>query len=327
MTQDWPKPLLLASTCSLALAALCSPTWAKDADKAPPADPVPTEPIALLESSRQQVRATTEWMARGVDSWFGNRPFEDGGKVSDGRLSLGLLHRQDQGTDLNVRFNVSLRLPNAEKFAYLFIGRDDQRDVVTDQPTAFSQQQRLIRNRTENESFVAGLGLNLPNSIDARIGFRGGLKPYAQVRYNKSWTSQGGLQTDFRETLFWAKDDRFGLTTALSLEQPLSPTLSLRWLGAFTVTQEAPKADASSVLGAYQSFGGQRLLSLEALLDAVQGSGVGLSDYGVQVKWEQPVYRQWLLAEFLAGHFWPRPDAALPRGRAWALGASLKMSF
>jgi len=327
MKRNWPRRLLLASTGCLLLAAQCSPSWAADADKPMPADPAPAEPIAVLESSRAQVRATTEWIARGVDSWFGNRPFEDGGKVSDGRLSLGLLHRQDQGTDYALRFNVRLRLPNAEKFAFLFIGRDDQRDVITDQPTAFSQQQRLIRNRPEDESFVAGLGLNLPNSVDARIGFRGGLKPYAQVRYNKSWTSQNGLQTDFRETLFWAKDDRLGLTTALSLEQPLSTSLSLRWLGAFTITQAAPKLDMSSNLGAYQSFGGQRLLSLEALLNAVQGSGVGLSDYGLQVKWEQPIYRQWLLAEVLAGHFWPRPDVATPRTRAWALGATLKMTF
>jgi len=296
-------------------------------EKAQAGEPEQSKPNAMLESSRAQVRATTEWLARGVDSWFGNRPFEDGGLVTDGRLSLGLLKRQDQSMDYDVRFNVHLRLPNAEKFAYFFIGRDDKRDIVSDKPATFSDQQRLLRERREDPSFFAGLGLELPKGVDARIGFRGGLKPYAQVRYKASWTLAGGLQIDFRETLFWAKDDRFGSTTALSLAKPLSADLTLRWLGAFTTTQESPKLDASSSLGAYRSFGGQRLLSLEALLNAVQGSGVGPSDYGVQVKWEQPIYREWLLAEVLAGHFWPRPDAAFPRSRAWALGASVKMNF
>ena len=291
------------------------------------ADPELAAPNAVLETARSEVRAATVWLARSVDGWFGDRPFEEGGRVSDGRISLALLKRQDRSIDYALRFNVRLRLPNAEKYAYVFIGRDDQRDVVTDTPAAFSQQQRLLRDRAEAPSFIAGLGLNLPHSFDARIGFRGGLKPYAQVRYSQSWTAGSGLRTDFRETLFWAQDDRLGLSTALSLEQPLSAGLAVRLLNAVTVTQNAPKLDWSASLGAYQALGAQRLLSLEALLHAVQGSGVGLSDYGVQVTWEQPVYRQWLLGEVLVGHFWPRADPSVPRTKAWALGGSLKMSF
>ena len=127
--------------------------------------------------------------------------------------------------------------------------------------------------------------------------------------------------------MFWARDERFGSTTALSFEQPLSPTLALRWLNATTITQKLPKFHWSSNLGAYRSFGDQRLLSLEVLVNGTQGSGVGVSDYGVQVKWEQPIYRDWLLVELLAGHFRPRPDAQSERGKAWAIGAALKMQF
>ena len=319
------SPAVASALLALGLAGLAAP--ASGAEPPASADPEPAAPNVLLETAHTQVRAATVWLARGVDGWFGSQPFEEGGRVSDGRISLALLKRQDESIDYALRFNVRLRLPNAEKYAYVFIGRDDQRDVITDTPAAFSQQQRLLRERAEAPSFIAGLGLNLPHSFDARIGFRGGLKPYAQLRYSKTWTAASGLRADFRETLFWAKDDRLGLTTALSLEQPLSARWALRWLNAVTVTQNAPKLDLSPNLGAYQALGEQRLLSLEALLHAVQGSGVGLSDYGVQVKWEQPVYRQWLLGEVLVGHFWPRNDPAVPRTKAWALGASLKMSF
>lgn len=327
-----------------ALAAVALPGLANEATPAPApaspsadaaADPVGTTPAQslrtvrneLLESTRSSVRSTTERLARGVDSWFGSRPFEDGGKVSDGRLSLSVLHRQDQGAEYDVRFNVHLRLPNVEKFAFVFIGRDDARDIVTDTPEAFSRQQRLLRDRTEAPSMVAGLGLSLPNSVDLRIGFRGGLKPYAQVRYIKSWTLPTDTVVDFRETLFWARDDRFGSTTSLSLDHPLSNSLALRWLSAATITQALPKFEWSSSLGAYQSMGEQRLLSFEALIHGTQGSGVGISDYGVQLKWERPVYRSWMLVEILGGHFWPRPDAASARGRAWAVGAAFKMRF
>ena len=38
--------------------------------------------LPALDSSRQGVRQATEWVARGVDSWFGDIPFEEGGKVT-----------------------------------------------------------------------------------------------------------------------------------------------------------------------------------------------------------------------------------------------------
>ena len=59
----------------------------------------------------------------------------------------------------------------------------------------------------------------------------------------------------------------------------------------------------------------------------MQGSGVGVSEYGVQVRWEQPIHRTWLLGEIGVGHFWPRSNALSNRGRAWGVGANLKMKF
>ena len=76
-----------------------------------------------MEVTRRSVRSTAEWLARGVDSWFGDKPFEEGGKVTDGRLSVSLLQRHDENTDLSVRFNARFGLPNVEERVYLFIGR------------------------------------------------------------------------------------------------------------------------------------------------------------------------------------------------------------
>ncbi len=318
--------VLGAPTATAAPAPTPAPAPTSEASTSAP-EPAPSDTNQLAESTRRSVRSATVWLARGVDSWFGDQPFEDGGEISNGQISLSLLKRQGESLDTALRFNVHLRLPNAEKFSYVFLGRDDPRDVVTDKPAEFSRQQRITRDRSEPPSFVAGLGLNLPNSVALRLGFRGGLKPFAQARYTRTWVLPSGTAADFRETVFWARDDRFGSTTALSLEHALSSSLALRWLGSATITQAAPKFAMSSTLGAYQSFADQRLLSWELLMDGTQGAGVGLSDYGTQLKWQQPVYRDWLLIEVLGGQFWPRPDAASPRTRAWAVGSSLKMRF
>jgi hypothetical protein len=320
----------LAWLCAATVAA--SVHAAPDPSAVPAADPPPTPTEAVIESTRAQARSTAEWLARGVDGWFGDTPFEDGGKVSDGQLSVALYHRRDLGTRVDVRFTAHFRLPNFERNAYLFIGRDDPREVIQDTPSAVTGQQRLLAERTGERSFLGGLGVKLREALDLRVGVSAHLKPYAQARYDKPWTLAEGHVIDFRETVFWTQADHVGSTTALSYEVTLSPTLVGRWLNAATITQVSRNVEWSSTLGAYQTMGFQRLLSVELLANGTGNNGsehsvAGNSDLGVLAKWEQPVYKTWLLGEVLAGHFWPRPDNLSPRGRAWAVGAGLKMRF
>ncbi len=284
-------------------------------------------PDAAVDSARSSVRAMARWLASGVDSWFGDRPFEDGGKITDGRFSVGLFKRQRETVDVNVRFNARFRLPNLEKQTYLFLGRDDPQEVVTDKPGQLSRQDRVLARENAERAFFAGIGRSLTDTLDFRLGFRGGLKLYAQGRYKTQWdVGEEGL-AEFRQTLFWSLSDRAGSTTAFSYEHLLSPVLATRWLSSATITQASRKFEWSSLLGLHRSFGDQRLLSLETIVNGRQGSGVAATDYGLQVRWEQPVYRQWLVGGVVVGHFWPRADAQAERRGAWAAGTSLLMRF
>ena len=279
-----------------------------------------------MNSARSSVRALAVWLARGVDSWFGDRPFEDGGKVTDGRFSVGLLKRQGKSIDVSVRFNASFHLPNLEE-TYIFFGRDDPRDVVSDKPVELSRKELLLAQSNADRAFFAGIGRSLTDSVDFRLGLRGGLKPYAQGRYRKQWEFGTEGLAEFRQTVFWSLADRAGSTTAFSYEHLFSPVVAARWLTSATITQASKKFEWSSLLGAYRSFGNQRLLSLEALVNGQQGSGVVATDYGLQSRWEQPVYGDWLVGGIVIGHFWPRPDARTERRGAWAMGVGLKMQF
>lgn len=295
-------------------------------------EPQPKEAVTpdtpAVETARRQVRSTAEWLARGVDSWFGDKPFSEGGKVTDGQLSVRLLKRQDEDKpQFGIRFNARFRLPNLEENAYVFIGRDDQREMVTDKPNTFSNEQLLLKGNADNRSFFAGLGLRLRDSVDLRLGLRGGLKPYAQARIGHSFWFGSANRLDLRETVFWTTGDTLGSTTALSYEHAFAPDLAMRWLNAATITRRQRDFEWSSSLGAYRYFGQHRLLSLEALASGIQGADVPVSDYGLQLKWEQPVYQDWLIGELILGHFWPRPNALVERDRAWAVGGSLKMKF
>lgn len=301
------------------------PEVAPDAGPAPA--PAPDEAGGVLVTTRRSLRAMTQWLARGVDSWFGDTPFEQGGKVTHGRFGVNLLKRESEEPENTVRFSARIRLPNVEEKTYLFIGRDNERELVTDTPGALTRQQRLLEEAPEEQSFFAGLGRTVGDVIDTRIGFRGGLKPYAQARYRQPWQWGEHNTLEFRETVFWTLDDHFGSTTALSYEYELSPVLAARWLNAATVTQEDRKFKWSSVAGTYRDFGERRLLSLQVLASGRHGDPVRVADYGAQAKWLQSVYQDWLLAEFIFGRFHPRKTLAEPRARIWAVGVGMRLEF
>ena len=291
--------------------------------------PAAAPDLPIIETARARTREWSERLASGVDSWFGNTPFEQGGKVSQGLLSLGVFHRQDQGTDVPLRFAARFRLPNFERSAYLFVGRDDPREAVRDTPESSARQRQTLASRPGDRSFLGGLGGVLGDDFSFRIGVGARLQPFAQVRWDQPWVLAPGHVLALRETLFWSRDDRWGLTTALSYELDLQTPWALRWQGAATITQETRNAEWSSTLGAYRDFGPQRLLSLELVFSGTgtQGNGVGLSDRGVLAKWQQPLYKDWLVGELAVGQFWQRPDVHSARRPAWALGYTWRMRF
>lgn len=316
-----PQARLLV-VCALGLASWATASANEDAI----ADAAAT--AGGLETARAWVRATTVRLARGVDSWFGERPFEEGGKVEQGRLDLRTAWRRDQGVDVSVRLDARFELPNLRERAYAFLGRDVEREVVTDKPAAFSQQDRLrVDTPRKESSFFAGLALPLSERIELRAGLRGGLDAYAQARYANAWEIGESLRLDFRETVFWTVDDGFGSTTAVSFAHALGPALEARWLNAATVAQKSEGVEWSSLVGLYRGFGVDRELAAEALVTGKTATNVTVDDYGLRLRWRQPVYRDWLVGEFTVGHFWPRADAASPRESAWALGVAALMRF
>ncbi len=282
---------------------------------------------AAAQVARSSVRASTVWLARGVDSWFGDRPFEQGGQVSDGRLSMGLLKRQRESTDVDVRFSARYRLPNLEERTYLFLGRDDPRGLVADQPGEMLWRERLFETADAAREYFAGIGGFLSDRLDYRVGLRGGLNPYGQVRLTQRWAMGPQGRAEFRQTAFWSVEDSIGATTTFDYQRSLSALWAARWLSSATITREKGHFEVSSLLGAYRSFGEQRLWALEGLVKAEQGRGVGVTDLGLQTRWEQPVHGDWLLGSVVLGHFWPRKNAQVERRGAWALGASLTMRF
>ena len=94
-----------------------------------------------------------------------------------------------------------------------------------------------------------------------------------------------------------------------------------------TITQKTKHWDWSSSLGAYKTLGTDRLTSFELVTSGRLDSGIAVGEWGVQQKWLQPIYRDWLLGEFLIGYFWPREGLEFQRVGRWAAGFTTTMRF
>ena len=282
----------------------------------------------MLDTSRASVRAATEWLASGINSWFGDRPFEDGGKVTQGRFAVRTLWRQDDGWDFNVRLRAKVELPNLRDNAYFFFGQENEEELVSDRPDAFTREQQLLKtDRSDDQTAFAGLGVLLRENLDFRVGVRSAYKVYAQARYLHDWSLSERNHLQFRETVFWRVHDGFGSTTSLDYEHLRTPTLAFRWQNAVTITEETNDFAWGSSLGAFKSYGDDRLLSTELVITGETGSRHDVGEYGVRLKWQQPVLRRWRIGELIVGHYWPQDEENEERDRSWALGAGVEMRF
>jgi hypothetical protein len=289
-------------------------------------EPAPTKTDRMIESTSQTVRSTVEWLARGIDRRFGDKPFADGGTVTDGQVRLSVLKRDGQSSDYNLRFNARVRLPNLSTIPYLFVGNDDERNVVTDQPDHQTLKDQIRQRTTTKNSFFVGVGLWLADSVDVRIGFRGPLKPYTQARLRHEWQLTPDDVIEARETIFYTINDRAGSTTAVEYQHAVRSTTAIRWLNSGTITQHNPNMAFSSILGLYESFGEQRVLGFELQYSDSKVADIATNDIGLQLSWEQPLHKM-VLGEVTLGHYWPRSTTAPDRTGQWALGATVGLKF
>lgn len=291
----------------------------------PSAEPAAEGDDDMISATRRSMRTGVDWLARYVDSWFGDKPFDEGGSVTNGRLSINVQWQEDQGFEPRLRFGARFRLPNVERYAYAFIGRDNDQETVADVPAALSRQEQLQPEAREDQAFFVGLGTSLLDLFDFRIGFNVNQLLYAQLRYRRDWLLGERDRLAFRQTFYANRDTYLGSTTALSYEHDFSPTLLLRWVGGTTISKVTEQFVWSSNVALFKQFRRWQVLTLETLIEGSQDDGI--TRYGLQCRWQQPVYKDWLIGEIGVGHFWQYETATTDRERRWAAAANIKLLF
>lgn len=283
--------------------------------------------IKVLTAARAGLYGSAYWLVENVDGWFGERPFDEGGRVS-GSLRVRGLYREDDGFSTDTRYKLRVQMPNVSETAFLFIGRDNEEELVRDESSEFSRSQLLLpESRSDDQTFFAGIGFFLRDNLSFRLGVRGGYKLFAQARYRKNWWLTDDANLEYRQTIFLAVEQGLGTTSALDYAYALTPRTALRWRNSATLSTETDGAAWSTSVGLFQAFGKERQLSLDVLAGGETDAPVPTREYGVRGIWSQPVYRDWVIGELILGQFWPRDDDDPERRRSWAAGLGVEMRF
>lgn len=317
---------------------LSAPAWSSDAaapERSPSADSgdeqtrvaPETAEIEWLEDTREGVYDLSHWLVSGVDSWFGDKPFdESGGRVS-GRVFFRVLERQDDGLDTDLRYRLRVDMPNVSERASIIIGREDESNLVSGQED-FDRGQ-LVRSDSQNEdsTFFVGLGFLLRENLSFKLGVRSGYKVYAQARFRRTFSVTEASAFDFSQTFFAAVDDGVGLTTGLNYRQLFTDRTALYWRNSFTYSTESNGVEWRVRPEVIHALGQQRELFIDLPTEGETGSSVDVAEYGIRARYRQPVYKDWLFGELIVGHFWPRDEEDPARRESWAVGAALELFF
>ncbi len=292
----------------------------------PLAEEEPDE-IEVLAATRRGLHGSAYWLVKNVDGWFGEKPFEDAGRVA-GALRVRLLYREDDGFDTDLRYRLRVHMPNVSEFGYVFIGRDNERELIRDEDEAFGRERSLLpESRSEDQTFFVGIGRMVRENVDLRLGVRGGYRVFVQARYRKTWWLTDISNIDYRQTLFLAVGDGLGTTTGLNYAHALSPETAFRWRNSATIGTETNGLEWSTSLGLFRTLGRDRGISFELLANGDTDGSVPVEEYGLRAIYSQPIYRDWIIGELIGGYFWPRADEDPARDQTVALGLGIEIRF
>lgn len=310
--------------------------------------PVQTDilPIALrpCEKPGSDANAWIDRMQRGVyssvcgsaawfDGLFGTPRYDQDSEETFGRL--GLFEKYDRRDKLDTRLRLRARfsLPNLENRLKLTLGRGDEQALVEERPTDSENPRPANLQSVDDDAWLLGLGYNkqggLENGFDFGVGVRlsSGLDPYAKASYRHNFFFGGDTMLRFRETPFWRDSRGFGATTQVSLDHLATNTVLLRWNNIATVAEDTEGFEWGTSTTVFHSLGKRRGISYTALVGGETRADVRIQDYGIDVRYRQNVFREWLFMELSTSLTWPRETLEEEREINPGVGIGFEMYF
>ncbi|MCY3932545.1 MAG: hypothetical protein OXH70_12580 [Acidobacteria bacterium] len=266
------------------------------------------------------------------DHLFGDYRLDEKLEATYGRAFVGVAWDEHYGFEDDLSFRARLHFPNMERRLNAFIGRDDREDVLEDaQRRGATSLPRMFD--PEDDEWLVGLGYrpissgNSDLDFDLGMNFNFPIEPWARARYRHRFFLSETDLVRFRHTLFWERDDGWGLATRIDYEHAFPAGSMLRWRGAGKVSDITRGADWFAELSYYHRVGRRRALAHQIGANGETGAPVLVENYFVRFIYRQQILREWLFLEIGPGLAWRREEPGVPRDSVPILRFGVEMLF
>ncbi len=286
----------------------------------------------MLDSARRQLEETFCSATLWFDGLLGGEPDVASARRVSGRVELSGLYTEFEGFDPKARLRLRYDLPNLERRLNLFLGRDDEDELIQDRQEGFAIRSSVFGLETE-EKWLAGLGYHPPGHWASRLDFRVGARlksapeVFAQARWRRNWFQGDRTVWRLRETVFWENREGYGSTTSLDLDHVVQRDLVLRWGNVATMSESTEGLSWRSALLLYHDLGRSNAMAGELFIRGSTDAEVPLREYGTRAIFRRPIGKPYLYGSVIAGYSWPKKDPDLPRDGSALLGIGFELLF
>ncbi len=299
------------------------------------ADPCASEYLegrSWIDWLNRRLHRTACETALWFDHLFGDYRLDEELEATYGRALVGVVWDEHYGFEEDLSFRARLHFPNMERRLNAFIGRDDREDVLEDaQRRGTTSLPRMFD--PEDDEWLVGLGYRPISGRNGDLDFDLGVnldfpvEPWVRARYkHRSFLSETDL-VRFRHTLFWEREDGWGLATRIDYEHAFPSGSMLRWRGAGKISDITRGADWFTELSYYHRLGRRRALAHQVGANGETGAPVLVENYFVRFIYRQQILREWLFLEIGPGLAWRREEPGQPRDSVPILRFGVEMLF
>ena len=141
-------------------------------------------------------------------------------------------------------------------------------------------------------------------SIGAKLN--SGLSPYGRVSYRHNFLEGDNHHWRTRQTLFWKKDERFGVSSHLNYNYYINDRNIFDWNTEVKYTEQEQQWEWISSAAIHRSITKKRGVSSRFYLRGESDSEVSIPEYGLTFTYIRPVLRDWLIMEAGVDFRWER---------------------
>ena len=300
-----------------------------------PVDPCASEYLegrSWLDWLNLRLHRTACETALWFDHLFGDYRLDEELEATYGRALVGVIWDEQYGFEDDLRFRARLHFPNMERRLNAFIGRDDREDVLEDAQRRGATSLPQMFDAADDE-WLLGLGYrpisggNGDLDFDVGMNFDFPVEPFARARYkHRTFLSDTDL-VRFRHSLFWEREDGWGLSTRIDYEHAFAGGAMMRWRGAGKISDITEGADWFTELSYYHRLGRRRALAHQIGANGETGMPVPIENYFVRLIYRQQILREWFFLEIGPGMAWRRETPGEPRDSVPILRFGVEMLF